>query len=139
VVEKAYRRKTSGLEDADELCFQQSTGDSTSPEVDVSKGAVGKDFANDDVGDLRATATLQYPCDLADSPCLVRHKVEHAIGDDDIDRRVLDRQIRRITITDIDVSKAATLSPCERPLAHGDRHIYADRTAVRTSLSGSEK
>jgi hypothetical protein len=41
VVEKAYRRKTGGLEDADELCFQQSTGDSTSPEVDVSKGAVG--------------------------------------------------------------------------------------------------
>jgi hypothetical protein len=41
---------------ADELCFQQSAGDSTGPEIDVSQRAVGKDFANDDVRDLRTTA-----------------------------------------------------------------------------------
>jgi hypothetical protein len=87
-VENAYSRETDRLEDAEELCFQQSTGDSISPEVDISKGAVGQDFADYDVGDLHATATFQYSCDLADSPCLVRHKVEHAVRYHDIDRRV---------------------------------------------------
>ena len=78
-VEHAYPGETGGLEDADELCFQQSTGDSTGPEIDVSKGAVGQDLADDDVGDLRATPTLQHPCDLVDSPCLVRHEIEHTV------------------------------------------------------------
>jgi len=41
---------------ADELCFQQSTGDSTSPEVDISKSAVWKDFTDDDVRDLHDTS-----------------------------------------------------------------------------------
>jgi hypothetical protein len=109
-IEKAYSRETGGLEDADELCIQQSTGDSTSPQVDVSKGAVGQNFANDDVGDLGATATFQHPCDLADGPCFVRHKIEHAIRDDDIDCRVLDREIRRIAVPDLDVREAANPS-----------------------------
>ena len=109
-VENAHSGETGTLEDADELCFQQSTGDSTGPEVDLSKGAVGQDFANHDVCDLRPTTTFQHPCDLADRPCFVRHKVEHAIRDHDIDRRVLDREIRRIAVPDVDVLEAATLS-----------------------------
>ena len=78
-IENSYPGETGALEDADELCIQQSTGDSTSPKVDVSESTVRQDLADDDVGDLCATATLQHPCDLVDSPRLVRHEVEHAV------------------------------------------------------------
>jgi hypothetical protein len=67
-VEKADSGETGGLEDADELCFQQSTGDSTSPEVDISKSAVWKDLTDDDVRDLHASARLQHARDLAHGP-----------------------------------------------------------------------
>jgi len=60
-VEDAHASETSACEDANELCFQQSTGDSTRPKVDVSKGAVGQDFANHNVRDLHAPATSQHP------------------------------------------------------------------------------
>ncbi len=78
-VENADPGETGGLEDADELCFQQSSGDSTSPEVDISKSAVWKDFANDDVRDLHASTTLEHARELADGSGLVGHEVEHAV------------------------------------------------------------
>ena len=71
LVENAYVRESSSREDANELCFQQSTGDSTRPQVDVSKCAVGQDFADHDVRNLRAPATLEHACDLADSSLFV--------------------------------------------------------------------
>jgi hypothetical protein len=72
------------LEDADELCFQQSTGDSTRPEIDVSERAVGKDLADDNVRDLRASAWFQHTRDLPDSVRLVWHEVEDAVRDHDV-------------------------------------------------------
>jgi hypothetical protein len=62
-----------------QLCIQQSTGDSTSPEVDISEGAVGQRFANDNVCDLRASTRLQNSSDLCDSCRLVGDEIQHAI------------------------------------------------------------
>jgi hypothetical protein len=52
--------------------------------------------------------------------CFVGHETEHAVRDDDIDCRVLDREVHRIAVPDVDVPEAATLSTRHRPLAHGD-------------------
>jgi hypothetical protein len=70
---------TGGLEHADELCFQQSTDDSTSPQVDISKSVVWKDFADDDGRDLHASTRLQHSRDLAYSPDFVGNEIEHAV------------------------------------------------------------
>ena len=78
-VENVHPGETGGLEDADELCFQQSTGDSTGPEVDISESAVWKDFADDDVRDLHAATRLQHARDFADGPGFVGHEIEHAV------------------------------------------------------------
>jgi hypothetical protein len=78
-VEDADPDETGGLEDTDELCFQQSTGDSTGPEVDIAKSAVWKDFTDDDVRDLHASARLQHARDLADGHGFVGHEIEHAV------------------------------------------------------------
>ncbi len=41
-----------------ELCFQQATGNSPGPEVDVVPHLVGDLFVHQDIGDLHATARL---------------------------------------------------------------------------------
>jgi hypothetical protein len=110
LAENVYACETGSREDADELCFQQSTGNSNRPQVDVSKRAVGQYFADHDVRQLYAPATFQHPCDLADSPRFVWYEIEYAIRDHDIDRCVLDWQIHRIAVPDIDVREAARLS-----------------------------
>lgn len=46
------------------LCFQQSTGDSPAPEVDVVLGVLGHLLVDDDVCYLDATAGLEHPVDL---------------------------------------------------------------------------
>jgi hypothetical protein len=138
-LENFHARESGGCEDADELCFQQSAGDSTGPEVDVPKSAVWQNFANDDVGDLRAPTGLQDPRDLADGFRLVRYEVEHTIRDDDIDSRVPHRKIRRITVPDIDIREAAGLGTGHRPLTHCDSHVDADRAAVWTNPSRSKE
>ena len=42
----------------DKLCFQQSTGDSTGPEIDVLSCVFRQFDAQDDVGDLHAASRL---------------------------------------------------------------------------------
>lgn len=85
-IENPYARETGCREGVGELCFQQSTGDSTGPEVDITKSAVGKEFADNDVRDLHAPSAFQHARDLADSLGFIGHEVEHAVRHDDIDR-----------------------------------------------------
>jgi hypothetical protein len=63
----------------DELCLQQSAGDSTSPEIDVTERALGQHFPDDDVGDLRVSAGLQDTGDLRDCFVFVGYEIQHAI------------------------------------------------------------
>jgi len=46
------------------LCFQQSTGDSPTPEVDVVLRVLRHFLVDDDVCNLDATAGLEHPVDL---------------------------------------------------------------------------
>ncbi len=51
-------REAHVLQNPIPLCFQQSTGDSAGPEVDVVFGVLGDLLMDDDVGDLDAAAGL---------------------------------------------------------------------------------
>ena len=44
-----------------ELCFQQSAGDSPSPEVDLLLGFLVHRLFNEDVGELQSSPGLQHP------------------------------------------------------------------------------
>ncbi len=72
-------RETGRLESTDELCFQQSAGDSTRPEIDVPERVVRKDLANDDVRNLDAAPWLEDARDLGDGAALVGHEVQDAV------------------------------------------------------------
>ncbi len=67
-----------------QLCFQQSTGDSTSPEVDVPPRVLRQLDAKHDVGDPCPASGLQHASDLGDRVHLVGHEIQHAVGDDDV-------------------------------------------------------
>jgi hypothetical protein len=66
-------------EHIDELCFQQSASDSTGPEIDVAQRRVGENFADDDVGDLRASTWLEDTGDFSDCPLLFRHQIQDPV------------------------------------------------------------
>ena len=51
--------KSGRGEDLDELCFQQSAGNSTGPEIDIAERFVRQHFADDDVGDLHAAGRFE--------------------------------------------------------------------------------
>jgi hypothetical protein len=67
------------LERRDKLCFQQSTGDSTCPQVDIAPLSVRQFLADDDVGDLHAPPRLQNAGDLPNRAVLQRDKIQHAV------------------------------------------------------------
>src|SRR5262245_24160527 len=55
----------------DHLCFQQSAGDSTGPQVDIAEAVLRQDFADDDVANLRPAAGLEHARDLGDRALLL--------------------------------------------------------------------
>lgn len=83
--------ETCRLEHADHLCFQQSPGNSTRPEIDVGQRLVIELRADEDVPHLDAAARLQDPCDLGNGALLLRNKIQHAIRDHYINAAIFDR------------------------------------------------
>ena len=61
------------------LCIQQSAGDSTLPEIDVSFPFVRDCFLHKDVADLKATARLEHPRHFLQSGEFVGKEVQHAV------------------------------------------------------------
>lgn len=81
----ARLNEPGGLKGRDELCFQQSTGDSTGPQVDVLERLVWKHLANHDVRDLDAASGFEDAGDLGDRTMFIRYEIQDAVGDDDVD------------------------------------------------------
>jgi hypothetical protein len=67
------------------LCFQQSTGDSPAPKVDVVLCVLRHLLVDDDVRYLDAAAGLEHPVDLLHHDHLVGAEIDYPIADDDID------------------------------------------------------
>ena len=53
-----YVNETDFFKYFNELCFQQSTGDSASPEVNVAFGSFGKNAFHDNIGIVEASPRL---------------------------------------------------------------------------------
>lgn len=56
--------ETHFFEGLDELCFQQSTGDSASPQVYIPLRIFGEDAPHNDVGILEARSGFENPSDF---------------------------------------------------------------------------
>ena len=63
-------------------------------------------MVDDDVGDLQPAARAQDAIDLVEDDVLVGQEVDDAVGDDDVDRRVLDRQRLDERLVELDALRA---------------------------------
>ena len=85
-----------GCEDLDELCFQQSAGDSTGPEVDVAQRLSGR------TSPMMMSAICTRPPGLrtraisAIARSFSGHEVEDTVRNHDIDALILGRQPSRV-------------------------------------------
>jgi len=112
-----------------ELCFQQSAGDSTRPQIDVTQSAVRERLADDNVGDLDTAARLEHTGDFGHGAFFLGDEVEHAIGDDDVDALIVHRQVRRVSLPDVDMSQSGHRGALQRPSAHCLGHVDPDGPA----------
>jgi hypothetical protein len=71
--------KTQRAESSDQLCLQQSSGNSARPEIDVRASIFGKLHVQGNVGDLDAAARFHYSFDLAQCEILFGNQVQHAV------------------------------------------------------------
>ena len=76
--------KTSRAHGAEQLCIQQSAGNSARPERDVVQCAVGYLPFHKDVAHLQASARLEDAEPLAQGLGLVEGQVEDAVADDHV-------------------------------------------------------
>src|SRR6266511_2279632 len=63
------------------LCFQQSPGNSTGPEIDVSPPLLAHRLLNRDVCDLDPPARLEHAEDLGEDRILVGNQVDDPVRD----------------------------------------------------------
>ena len=74
------------------LSFQESAADSGGPDGDVLASGRRNILVHDDVGDLQPAAGTQRPEGLAEHAVLVGREVDHSVGDDEINARIVHRQ-----------------------------------------------
>ena len=77
-------RKARGRERLPPLCFQQSTGNSATPEVDVVARILRHLFVDQDVADLDTSAGFEHTEHFAEDGRLVGAEVDDAIADDHV-------------------------------------------------------
>ena len=74
------RRHDCGLQ----FCFQQSTGNSARPQIDLLFRVLWHRLLHQDIPDLEATAGFEHASHLLKGREFVRQQVEDAVGDDHI-------------------------------------------------------
>src|SRR5919106_1927997 len=85
------------------LCPQPSPRNSAGPEVDVAPARLADGGLERDVGDLDAPAGREDAEHLAEDGVLVRHEVDDAVRDDDVERVVREGEAFRLALDELDV------------------------------------
>jgi hypothetical protein len=76
--------KTGGYDRSLELCFQQSTGNSARPQVDLTFSALRNRFLDQDVTDLQAPTGLENARHFLQGCGFIWDQIEDAIRDHNI-------------------------------------------------------
>ena len=62
-------------------CARQATGDSSSPQIDVTDSRLGHGFGVSDIGELQPSARSQHAQDLCEDLTLVSAQIDDAVAD----------------------------------------------------------
>jgi hypothetical protein len=121
------------------LCFQQSTGDSAAPEVNVILRVLRDFLVHDYVRDLDPPAGLEHAVDLLHHHHLVGAKVDDAVADYDIDGRILYGQRLGQALAELDIRDSCLSRAAGRFVEHRRRHVDRHNTAALAHLASSDE
>ena len=80
--------ETGMLDSIQVLSFQESSSDSSSPEVYIRLSGIRDRFVYHNVGEIQAATRFQRPEDLIKCLVLVRAQVDDSVGNGNVDRAV---------------------------------------------------
>ena len=103
-------------------------------------GEIGRQRADvHHIGDRQPPTRLQHAERLAEHLRLVRHQVDHAVGDDHVARPVGDRQMLEFAQPELDIARADARRIVARLGQHLVGHVDADHPALGSDLPGGEQ
>jgi hypothetical protein len=131
--------KADEFEQLAPLCFQQSTGDSPTPEFDVVFCLLGDWFVHKDVADLHAATRPKDAVDLAEHGSFVGAKVDDAVADHDIGLAIVDGQGLSETFAHVNIFEAERAGTGLSAFAHLRSHVDGqDLAGCADLLRGDE-
>jgi len=86
-----------------ELCLRQSAGDSTRPQVYVTANAFVELGIENDICKLQSSTRAQHAVDFSERFLFLRDQIEHAVGDDNIDAGIRQRERGGIGLPHFDI------------------------------------
>ena len=119
-------RKAGCLEQAAQLSFQESAGNSAGPEGDVRFAILRHRRCDHDVGELHASAGLEDAVGLGEHGCFVRTEIDDAIRDHDVGGGVWERQLFQVRLAKPDMAQAQHGGVVSSLVHHRPRHIDSD-------------
>ena len=130
-----------------ELGLGQRAGDAAGPLRHVGAGGLVHALVGDHVGDGEAAAGAQHARGLGEHDALVGGEVDHAVGDDDVDGGVGQRDLLEVALEELDVLDAGRGGVGAREREHLVGHVEPDapcrsaptrRALMRTSAPAPE-
>ena len=113
--------------------------DTGSPERGVAGDALGQLGRADDVGDREPAAGAQHARSLREDRWLVGREVDHAVGDHDVDRCVLDGESLDVGLAELDLPEPCAAGERGRLLELCVGHVDPDHPAAAAHLAGGEE
>ena len=90
-------------------------------------------------GSAITSLTAKHPRGLADHAVLVGGEVDHAVGDDDVDARVREREFLDIALEELDVGRARLGGVATGQFEHLVGHVEADRAPGGADAAGGDE
>src|ERR1035437_307390 len=103
----------------------ERAGDAADPKQHALADGVGDLAVGDDIGDGEAAAGTQHAEGLAQHAVLVAGKIDDAVGEDDVDGVVGERDVFDLTLEELDVGGACLALVFAREGEHVVRHVEA--------------
>jgi hypothetical protein len=109
-----------------QFCFQQSTGNSARPQIDLLFRVRWHRLLHHDIPDLEATAGFEHASHLLQGREFVWQQVEHPVGDDHIGPAIGDGQRLGQAFAELHMDCPGKARTLPRRFEHGPCHIDSD-------------
>ena len=131
--------KPARLQGSAELGLGERAGDAARPRGHVGAGLLVHVGVGDHVRNGEPAAWTQHAGGLEDHARLVAGKVDHAVGDDDVDRVGIERYVLEVALEELSIVDAGLAGVGARELEHLVGHVQADRRTGRADSAGGDQ